>query len=80
MDDIALVRASIHRQHRASKSSKGGSAGKLTSHGRAYDFCNEDGVLLLNKVVLGKVRQVSTWGEVKRCPEGYNSVSKPIHH
>ncbi|RXW18405.1 hypothetical protein EST38_g7443 [Candolleomyces aberdarensis] len=41
---------------------------------KAYDFCKADGALLLNKVVLGRVRQVNNWYEVTNCPQGYNSV------
>ena len=42
---------------------------------RAYNYTgNGKGALLLTKVVLGKVRYVSGWGEVTSCPPGYNSV------
>ncbi|KAJ2924073.1 hypothetical protein H1R20_g13027, partial [Candolleomyces eurysporus] len=41
---------------------------------KAYSYCKPNGALLLNKVVLGRVRQVSGWNEVMSCPQGYNSV------
>ncbi|KAJ2935406.1 hypothetical protein H1R20_g1688, partial [Candolleomyces eurysporus] len=45
-----------------------------SASGKAYDFCKEDGALLLNKVVLGRVKQVNNWHDVKSCPPGYDSV------
>jgi hypothetical protein len=42
---------------------------------KAYSYTNNgSGALLLTKVVLGKVNNVSGWNEVMSCPSGYNSV------
>ncbi|KAF5326082.1 hypothetical protein D9611_000900 [Ephemerocybe angulata] len=41
---------------------------------KAYSYCGASGAMLLTKVVLGKVRQVSGWNEVMACPPGFNSV------
>ncbi|RXW18410.1 hypothetical protein EST38_g7444 [Candolleomyces aberdarensis] len=45
-----------------------------SASGKAYDFCKEDGALLLSKVVLGRVKQVNDWYDVTSCPPGYDSV------
>jgi hypothetical protein len=42
---------------------------------RAYTYIkNGNGALILAKVVLGNIKLVSDWEEVKFCPPGYNSV------
>ncbi|KAJ2921131.1 hypothetical protein H1R20_g15969, partial [Candolleomyces eurysporus] len=41
---------------------------------KAFSYCKEDGALLLNKAVLGRVRQVHGWNEVMSCPPEHDSV------
>ena len=43
---------------------------------RSYSYTrNGTGAIILTKVVLGKVRNVSAWNEVMNCPPGFDSVS-----
>lgn len=41
---------------------------------KAFSYCGAGGSMLLTKVVLGKVRNVTAWNEVMSCPAGYDSV------
>jgi hypothetical protein len=41
---------------------------------KAYSYAGATGVLLLNKLALGKIRQVNGFNEVLSLPTGYDSV------
>ncbi|TFK20442.1 ADP-ribosylation [Coprinopsis marcescibilis] len=51
-------------------------AGVYTSSAsnKSFSYCGTGGVMLLTKVVLGKVRNVTQWNEVMSCPPGFDSV------